>query len=213
MNKMTPEDYEHLIELLDGRIDELTKPIPSRQILRFAEAIGSVKFGDDDSTATYNDEDYSNLLQAQQLVNELLPPILENLRAKSINPATGWKFEIVTAGHGDYGMCSICQAPYQHFGEAVKVHCIDMRPNAFYGVCRGCVQEYAPIEFVEDNGVEEWLKRNQDICEKLETDHATESRRIHLIDAIRKHAHSTFYFSEIVQNATKWAHRAFGEWR
>ena len=39
MAEMTPEDYQKLVELLDGQIDDLTKPIPSKQILRFAEAI------------------------------------------------------------------------------------------------------------------------------------------------------------------------------
>ena len=47
MSKMTPEDYQELVDLLDGRIDELTKPIPSRQILRFAEAIRSAELGDE----------------------------------------------------------------------------------------------------------------------------------------------------------------------
>lgn len=72
MSGMTPKDYEELIELLDGRIDELTKPIPSKQILRFAEAIRSAKLGDEDSVGTFNKEDYGNLLQAQLIVNKAL---------------------------------------------------------------------------------------------------------------------------------------------
>ena len=207
---MTPKDYEQLVELLDGRIDELTKPIPSRQILRFAEAIRSADRGDDSANGTYNDDDYSNLLQAQEIVNEMLPPLLERIRANSINTDTGWNFEIVIAGYGDYGLCSICQEPYQHFRKTVKVHCIDMHPNAFHGVCRDCVREYAPLDFVESDDVEEWLEREED---QVETDHATEGRRVDLIDAIRRHAHSTSYFSEIVQNAPEWSKLAFGEWR
>jgi hypothetical protein len=210
---MTPKDYEELIELLDGRIDELTKPIPSKQILRFSEAIRSAKLGNEDSVGTFTEEDYGNLLRAQLIVNEALPQIMENIRAHSIDPETGWRFESVSAGHGDADLCAICTKPFQHFGLTVKVHCLDMHPNAYHGVCRECVRQYAPLEFVESEGAEEWLGRNRDVCEEVETDHQTEEQRVDLIDAIRTHAHSTFYFGKIVQNAPEWASGAFGEWR
>lgn len=138
---MTPEDYEELIELLDGRIDELTKPIPSKQIRRFAEAICSAKLGEEDSVGTFSEEDYSNLLQTQLMVNAALPRILENIRAHSIEPETGWRYEPVSAGNGDADLCAICRKPYQHFGMTVKVHCLDVHPNAFHGVCRECVRQ------------------------------------------------------------------------
>jgi|GEM_PF-3004476 len=213
MNQMTPKDYEELIDLLDGRIDELTKPIPSKQILRFAEAIRSAKLGDDDSEGTFSEEDYGNLLQAQLIVNEALPQIMENIRAHSIDPESGWRFETVSAGNGDADLCAICRKPFQHFGMTVKVHCLDMHPNAFLGVCRECVQRYAPIEFVESDGVEDWVALNRYVCEKIEKDNKTEGQRVALIDAIRRHAHSTNYFSKIVQRSSEWAKGAFGEWR
>ena len=210
---MTRKDYDELIELLDGRIDELTKPIPSAQILRFAEAIRSAILGDEDTVGTYGDEDYANLVNAQEIVNEELPSILENIRACSIDLSSGWRFEDVSAGNGDYGPCAICGNPYQHFGRTVEVHCIDMHPNAFHGVCRECVRQYAPQEFVESDGVEEWLKLNPDVCAKREKDMKREGQRVKLIDSIRRHAHSTHYFGDIVQKAPTWAKGAFGEWR
>ncbi len=213
MQKMSQKDYEQLIELLDGRIDELTKPIPSRQILRFAEAIRSAELSDDDSVGTYSEEDYSNLLNAQAVVNELLPRILENIRAYSISQTAGWRFEVVDAGDGDRGLCAICRNPYQHFEKSVRVHCLDMHPNAYHGVCRECVRQYAPLEFIESEGVEDWLKRNRYVSEKVEQDRKRERQRIDLVDAVRQHAHSTHYFRDIVQNAPGWAKGAFGEWR
>ena len=213
MSGMSPKDYEQLVEVLDGRIDELTKPIPSRQILRFAEAIHSAKLGGEDSVGTYCDEDYSNLLAAQEIVNELLPPILENIRAHSIDPTAGWRFEVVDARNGDCGLCAICRNPYQHFKHTVKVHCLDMHPNAFHGVCRECVRQYAPLDFVESDGIEEWLKRNRYVCPKVEQNRKCEGQRIDFIEAIRRHAHSTHYFGDIVRNAPEWAKGAFGEWR
>jgi hypothetical protein len=213
MNQMTPKDYEELIKLLDGRIDELTKPIPSKQILRFAEAIRSAKLADEDSEGTFSEDDYGNLLQAQLIVNEALPEIMENIRAHSIDPEIGWRFESVSAGNGDADLCAICGKPYQHFAMTAKVHCLDMHPNAYHGVCRECVRQYAPLEFVESDGVEDWLRLNRYVCKKVEADNKTEGQRLNLIDAIRTHAHSTHYFSEIVQNSTKWAKGAFGEWR
>ena len=213
MSEMTPNDYQQLIELLDGRIDELTKPLPSRQILRFAEAIRSAEMGDEDSVGTYSDDDYSNLLHAQEIVNELLPPILENIRVHSISPDTGWRFETVQAGDGDHGLCAICKEPYQHFNQSVKIHCLDMHPNAFHGVCRECVRQHAPLNFVESSGVEDWLRANRDICPAQESDHKREDQRVDLIDAIRRHAHSTHYFSDIVRQANEWVKGAFGEWR
>ena len=210
---MTPEEYHELIELLDGRIDQLTKPIPSKQILRFAEAIRSAKLGDEDSVGTFSEEDYGNLLQAQLIVNESLPEIMENIRAHSIDAESGWRFETVTAGNGDADLCAICGKPFQHFEMTVKVHCLDMHPNAYHGVCRECVRQYAPLEFVESEGVEDWLKINRYVCKKMETDNKKEGQRVDLIDAIRIHAHSTHYFGEIVQKAPKWANGAFSEWR
>ncbi len=123
--------------MLDGRIDELTKPIPSRQILRFAEAIRSAEIGEEDSVSTYGEEDYGNLLEAQRIVNELLPSLLENIRARSIDPANGWRFEAVEADW-DYGLCAICRDPFQHFKQSVKVHvltCTKTLSTVFAGVC------------------------------------------------------------------------------
>lgn len=213
MTSMIPEDYQQLIALLDGRIDELTKPIPSRQILRFAEAIRSARLGDDDSVGTFGEEDYGNLMQAQLIVNEVLPRIMENIRAHSIDPETGWRIESVTAGNGDADLCALCRDPFQHFTMTVKVHCCDMHLNAYHGVCRDCVRQYAPLEFVERDDVEEWLGLNPHVCDKVEKDVKTEEQRVDLIDAIRAHAHSTHYFGDIVQCAPKWASVAFGEWR
>jgi hypothetical protein len=210
---MTLKDYEELIALLDGRIDELTKPIPSKQILRLAEAICSARLGDEDSVGTFSEEDYGNLQRAQSIVNETLPQIMENIRAHSIDSETGWRFEPVAAAHGDADLCAICKKPFQHFGMTVKVHCLDMHPNAFHGVCRECVRQYAPLEFVETDGVEDWLRLNRYVCQPVETDRNTEGQRVSLIDAIRTHAHSTFYFEKIVQNAPEWASGALGEWR
>lgn len=213
MNEMTPQDYDELIDLLDGRIDELTKPIPSKQILRFADAIRSAKLGDEDSAGTFSEEDYGNLLQAQLIVNEILPEIMENIRAHSIDAGTGWRFEAVTAGNGDADLCALCRHPYQHFNMTVKVHCLDMHTNAYHGVCRECVRQYAPLEFVESDGVEDWLRLNRHVCDTVEQDNKTEGQRVDLIDAIRRHAHSTHYFGDIVQQAPAWANGAFGEWR
>jgi hypothetical protein len=212
MGKMTREDYEQLVELLDGRIDELTKPIPSRQILRFAEAIRSADGGDENTDVTYSEEDYENLRQAHEIVNELLPSLLEKLRAKSINPETGWKIETVSAGNGDNGLCAICHDPYQHFGKTVKVHTLDMHPNAFHSVCRDCIRQYSPSDFVEDEEIDEWLQQNEDVCDQVEDDVKREGQRIDLIDAIRRHAHLESDFGDIVQNASGWANGAFGEW-
>lgn len=211
--EMTKEDYEELIRMLDGRIDRLTNPLPSRQILRFAEAIRSAQPGDRDSPGTYSEEDYGNLIEAQRIVEDLLPPLLESIRARSIDDVAGWRFTKVDAGYGDYGLCGICRDPFQHFGWTVEVHHVDMHPTAFRGVCRDCVRQYAPIEFIEQDGVEDWLKENQSVCKRVETDHKTEEQRVSLIDAIRRHALSTHYFGEIVSVAPKWAEGAFGEWR
>ena len=170
MQTMTPEDYNELIELLDGRIDELTKPIPSAQILRFAEALRSAAIGGMDSVGTYDQKDYGNLLEAQNVVNDMLPPILESIRATSIDSNSGWQFTAVSAGNGDYGLCAICEKPFQHFGHTVQVHTFDDHPNAFCGVCRGCVREYGPIAFVERGEVDTWLKQNNRVCASKEKD-------------------------------------------
>lgn len=213
MGEMTREDYEELIELLDGRIDELTKPIPSKQILRFAEAIRSAEVGDEDSEGTYSEEDYSNLVETQNIVNQLLPRILENIRSQSIDPISGWRFESVTAGVGDHGLCAICNNPYQHLKHTVKAHHFDMHPKAYGGVCRECVRRYPPSEFVECPEVSEWLDQNLHVCPKVESDKKREGQRVDLIDAIRRHAHSTHYYVDIVQEAPEWSRGAYGEWR
>jgi hypothetical protein len=213
MPKMTLKELEEQIDILDRRIDELTKPLPSTQVLRFAESLRSANPGNEQSRGTYSEEDYHNLRDTQAIANEILPQILKNLRAHSIDPDTGWRFELVAAGNGDAGLCAICERPYQHFGMTVKVHHLAMHPNAYYGVCRECVQQYASLEFVESEGVGEWLGNNLHVCKKVETDFKREGQRVALIDAIRTHAHSTHYFGEIVQKAAKWATGAFGEWR
>lgn len=210
---MSPQEYEELIALLDGRIDELTKPLPSKQILRFAEALQSVDLEDDELAGTYGEEDYSNLLLAQSIVNETLPRILESLRAASVKDASSWRFQSATAGQGDAGLCALCREPYQHFNHTVAIHCLDMHPNAFHGVCRDCVRQYAPLDFVEHEDVALWLERNPDVTERLEDDEKREGQRVDLIDAIRRHAHSTHYFSDIVQQVASWAKAAYGEWR
>ena len=166
-----------------------------------------------DSVGTYNQEDYSNLLDAQSAVNELLPPILESIRATSIDPETGWRLAAISAGNGDYGSCSICQKPFQHFQESVQVHTFGDHLNAFHGVCRKCVCQYAPLYFSERDDVSDWLERNPKTCEPRENDRKRERQRIALVDAIREHATSTRYFGDIVRSASKWADGAFGEWR
>lgn len=214
MSKMTPKDYQDQIAILDNRIDKLTRPIPSRQILQIAEAIRSAELGDEDSVGSYSDEDYGNLLQAQIIVNELLPPILENIRAHSIDREIGWRFVEVEAGNGDNDLCAICKKPFQHFKKTVQVHCIDMHPNSYHGVCRPCVRNYATLEFVECDGVIEWMKENADVSPaEVEEDYKTEGQRVALIDAIRQHAHDTHYAAEICHSAGDWASGAFGEWR
>ncbi|MDB2686972.1 hypothetical protein N9Y42_07140 [Mariniblastus sp.] len=214
MSKMTPKDYQDQIAILDNRIDKLTRPIPSRQVLQIAEAIRSAEFGDEDSEGSYSKGDYGNLLEAQAIVNDLLPPILENIRAQSIDRETGWRFVEVKAGNGDNDLCAICKRPFQHFGKTVQVHCIDMQPNAYHGVCRPCVRNYATLEFVESEGVIDWMQANRDVSPgTIEEDHKTECQRIDLIDAIRQHAHETHCASDICLNASEWAAGAFGEWR
>ncbi|MAT15821.1 MAG: hypothetical protein CMJ46_11205, partial [Planctomyces sp.] len=186
---------------------------PSRQILRFAEAIRSAELIDHDSVGTYREGDYENLLDAQNIVNELLPPILRNLRAHSINSTTGWRYETVKAGDGDHGLCAICKDPYQHFNHTVRIHCIGMHPHAYHGVCRECVRQYAPMDFIEGNDVEEWLRLDKYVCEDSDKDKKSEAQRKNLIDAVRRHGHSTHYFADIVQHAPEWAKGAYGEWR
>jgi hypothetical protein len=215
MPEMTPEDYDRLVNILDGRIDKLTKPIPSQQILRFAEAIRSASTTSDDDAATYGDEDYANLLETQEIVHELLPGILREIRARSINPDSGWQYVEVCAGNGDHDLCAICREPFHHFGSTVKIHCLDMHANSFHSVCRECVRAYAPLEFVELDCVRDWLAKNQDVSKQVESDHKREEQRVALIDAIRRHIDSTdhFYFGDIAKSAQKWISGAFGEWR
>ena len=143
----------------------------------------------------------------------MLPPILESIRASSIDSNLGWQFINVSAGNGDYRLCAICEKPYQHFCHTVQVHTFDDQPNAFHGVCRGCVREYGPIAFVEREEVDTWLKQNKKVCDTKEKDGKREGQRIDLIDAIRLHAHSASYFGDIVQAAPKWSEGAFAEWR
>ena len=61
MSKMTAKDYQEQIKLLDGRIDRLTRPIPSSHILQIAEAIRTAELGDEDSVGTYSKDDYAPL--------------------------------------------------------------------------------------------------------------------------------------------------------
>jgi hypothetical protein len=211
---MTPEEYDELIALLDGRIDKLTKPLPSQQMLRLATAIDSAYASvASDGVSIYGPDDYSNLLEAHEIVREYLPPILEQLRAKSIDPDSGWSIVKVEAANGDCGRCAICRKPFQHFDESVVVHTIDMHSEALSGVCRPCVREYAPDHFTEDEKVSSWLSRNRDVCDPKEQDRKRERQRVALIDAIREHAHSTHYRSQIVRDAPEWSRGAFGEWR
>jgi len=213
MGRMTPADYDELVRLLDGRIDELTKPIPSKQIRRFAEAIRSATLGDDDSVGTYSEEDYDNLLIAQEIINEQLPPILENVRAYSIEPRKGWHFEPVTDCDSDNNLCAICCKPFQHFEFTVKVHHLDHHANAYRGVCRECVRSYAPLEFVEQPGVEAWLRQNPDICSRVEDDNKAEELRVDFIDACRTHSHQTHYSFRISDEASRWVKGLRTEWR
>ncbi|MBD3672005.1 MAG: hypothetical protein HUJ26_00640 [Planctomycetaceae bacterium] len=213
MSPMSPEDYEELIALLDGRIDELTKPIPSKQVLRFAEAIRSADSGDYARRGFYGEEDYANLLSVQEIVKEQLPGILENIRAHSIDSEGGWRMSNVDAMDGDHGLCAICRDPFQHFERTAEVHLLDMHANAFRGVCRPCVRNYAPLAFTERADVREWLKQNREVCESLEANPKTEKQRVALIDAVRRHAHSTHYFGDIFRSARDWVKSAAGEWR
>lgn len=206
---MTSDDYDELIKLLDGRIDQLTNPIPSRKVLRFAQAIRSAKLGDQDSVGTYGNDDYKNLVDTLGIVNELLPAILENIRANSIDPETGWRLEEVSALNGDHGACAICDKPFQHLQKTVRVDHLDSRS---VGACRECVRHHAPVSFLDSEGVQKWLDRNPNVSDRVEDDDKDE-QRLALIDAIRKHAVETHYFAEISKKASNWARGALGEWR
>ncbi len=210
MAEMKPEDYQELVELLDGRINQADSKQANLAIC------GSYPIRNDshmDSVGTYNQEDYANLLKAQSVVNEMLPPILESIRATSIDPETGWRLAAISAGNGDYGPCSICEKPFQHFQESVQVHRFCDHPDAFHGVCRKCVCQYAPLHFSERDDVRVWLERNPKTCKPRYKDRKRESQRIALVDAIREHAYATGEFGDIVGSASKWADDSFVEWR
>ena len=214
MGEMTKEDYEQLIKLLDGRIDKLTNPIPSKQILRFAEAIRSADLGSEDSVGTYTEADYGNLLEAYDVVVELLPPIMENIRVHSIDRDSGWKLADIDAGQGDIGLCAICRKPFQHFGSSVQVHHLDSHPNAFHGVCRECVRQYAPVAFIEQSDVDAWLNMKHGAIHRDGVDRKQEEQRIDLIDAIRRYTSADrFYFTNVSAKTSEWSSGAYGEWR
>lgn len=219
MNKrMNEEDFVELVSYLDRRIDTLTKPIPSTQVLRLAESIRSAKSSemvDEDAVDTYGAEDYASLQEALGIVTEMLPQVLANIRGKSIDPATGWRFvPVARTRYGKCDLCAICHEPFQHWNHTVEVHCIDMHEGAYHSVCRECVRTYAPIEFIDVPGLEEWVSKNRSVSEAIETDHKTESQRIALIDAVRRFAHSTHYFGKFFDKCPEWLQDAFrGEWR
>lgn len=213
MRQMTEKDYQRQIEILDRRITELTNLLPSREILHAAETIRSANIGDYDEEGTFTGEDYQNLVSAHYAISEFLPPILRNIRAHAIDPESGWRFEEITNGFGDFGLCAICDEPFQHFRATVKVHTQFMHDGSFHGVCRDCVGYYAPLEFSELSEVDEWRQEPPNHGDQQESDHKTEEQRCDLIDAIRRHALETNYFGEIVQAAPEWAQGAFGEWR
>ena len=54
---MSPEEYDELIAILDGRIDELTRAVPSQQLLRFSEVIAGTSA---EAIADYTVEDFRN---------------------------------------------------------------------------------------------------------------------------------------------------------
>lgn len=213
MSDMSEDRWQQLVTILDGRIDELTAPLPSRTILRFAEAIRSATPTDDDGDGTYGPDDYANLLNTMSIVSEMLPPILASIRAASIDPVTGWRFEAVQGSAGDRGLCAICKKPFQHFDYTVKVHHLDLHDGLYIGVCRWCVGDHAPIEFLDDERVAAWRGRSRDVCEPVERDHKRETQRVALIDAIRAHLHADHYFDELARKAPEWAQGAWGEWR
>ncbi|MAP09113.1 MAG: hypothetical protein CMM00_09985 [Rhodopirellula sp.] len=213
---MTDEDYQEQIRISDSRIDQLTKPIPSRDFRRAAEAIRSaepITNEDQEIAATYSEDDYGNLLLGYRYIKEFMPRILEGIRARSIDPQTGWQFVDVTNGNGDHGLCAICEEPFQHYQKTVKVHHLDMSPGSYYGVCRECVKEYGPEAFADDDELIQWVKQNPHVCEPKEDDNKAEGQRVDLVDAIRRHANSTHYASKIAEKAAKWAEDATDEWR
>ena len=208
MAHMSEKDYQEQISLLDGRITKLTTPIPSVQLLRFVEGFKTSR-----RAGAYTADDYSNLLLVHVILNDILPPLLTRMRAESIDPVNGWRFDAVQAANGDHGLCGICENPFQHYDRTVNVHCIDMHEGRFHGVCRDCVREHGPAEFVDRADVQEWLDRECKASHQSEKDYATEERRIEFIDAIRTHGAGTSYFSEIATKASEWAKSAFCEWR
>ncbi|MDV6032738.1 MAG: hypothetical protein F9B45_22160 [Phycisphaera sp. RhM] len=210
---MNKDELQQLVDLLDSEIDRLTKPLPSRQILRLAQAVRSATIGDWDSVGSFGAKDYANLIDAQEIMSELLPPILESIRVTSIDAENGWRFDSVSNTNGDHGLCSICRKPFQHLIKTVKVCAIDMRAGTFRGVCRPCVRQFAPLRFVERDDVHEWLGQNTSTCETMETDKQSERQRIGLIDSIRERISNSSYFGKISRLAPKWAEGAFCEWR
>lgn len=216
MGRMTDKDYQDQIRISDDRIDQLTKPIPSRDFRRAAEAIRSatpVTNEDQELVATYDEEDYANLLLGFRYIREFMPRILLEIRARSIDPHSGWRVENVTNGNGDHGLCAICEEPFEHHGMTVKVHHLDMHPGSFEGVCRECVKTYGPEEFGFNDELIEWVKKNPGVCETKEPDSKREGQRRELVDTIRRHANSTHYPRTIAELSPKWAEDAVGEWR
>ena len=184
----------------------------SMEILRFADAIQAAAdsiYEEEGASGRlpYSSADYENLLNAHIAINQSIPLILKHIRARSVDSERGWRFSRVDAANGDFGLCAICKLPFQHFDLTVKVHCIDMHENAYHGVCRDCVGEYAPLEFVEQEGVGDWLK-----VQTRQSGPENEKRNA-FIDAIRRHAGSTHYFTQILENGKEWINDIPGEWR
>jgi hypothetical protein len=215
MGKWSLDEANELNEYLDRRIDKLTKPIPSAQVLRVAEGVVTAHCEDGESASNYTEEDYNNLLEAYGMLQEYIPGVLTKIRARSIDPNTGWRLHQVTAGQGEVGLCAICKSPYQHFDASAQVQCIDTQNKLFRSVCRECVRNHAPIEFAELEEVHEWLKKVG--CGDKDKGHGRNDkyRRIRVIDAIRRIGceDSITYFQGVTSKASEWAKDSYGEWR
>jgi hypothetical protein len=212
MAEMSTRDFEELIGMLDGRIDELTKPLPSRQILRFAEAIRSAKLSTFSTQGSYGPADYSNLVQADSVLHTHLPAVLENIRAHSI-ARDQWQHVFVDREEGVHGLCAICDSPFHHFAATVQMHHFDLAENSFCSVCRDCVRSYAPLEFVNRDEVREWLQANPTISRDYDGGEADQELQIELIDAIRRQAHLSNRFSELMNAPVRLLNMTFTEWR
>lgn len=214
MRKWELRDAEELIKYLDRRIDSLTKPLPSSQLLRLAEGIVTAGTDSDTPVSSYNEDDYGSLLDAYEMLSEYLPEVLRQIRVQSIDPNSGWKLKVVDAGQGDVGACALCRRPFQHFKLSVQVHHLDSHPDGFHGVCRECVRQHAPIEFLDKPDVAEWLAKEHGADHRVGLDKKREEQRIGYVDAIRAYTSSDrIYFSDLSSQASEWSEDAYGEWR